>query len=128
MNIDRLDAFLKALPDKYRYAFEFRDKSWLCDEVFDLLKEHGAALCFYDLKGYRSPEIPTTDFIYVRLHGPKAKAYTGSYDGRTLAGYAKKFLNWIEEDKEIFCYFDNDLKACAPMDAQNLIKSMERQT
>lgn len=127
VNTKRLEAFLKVLPDGHRYTFELRDKSWLCDEVYDLLEDHGVALCFYDYKGHQSPQIPTADFIYMRLHGPKTKAYAGSYDGRTLAGYAKKFLNWAADGKEIYCYFDNDQKSCAPKDAQKLIKSIERQ-
>lgn len=125
---ERLEAFLKYLPEKHRYSFEFRDRSWLCDDVYTLLEEYGAALCFYDYEGFQSPEIPTADFIYVRLHGTHRKAYEGSYDGRTLAGYAQKFLNWAQEGKDVFCYLDNDKKSCAPQDAQRLKESIKRQS
>ena len=127
VNTQRLEAFLAALPDNHSYTFEFRDHSWLCDKVYEMLQEHAAALCFYDYQGFRSPEIPTADFIYVRLHGPGKKAYEGSYDGRTLARYAQKFLNWAKDGKDIYCYFDNDQNAYAPFNAQNLMKSIERQ-
>jgi uncharacterized protein YecE (DUF72 family) len=122
MNTQRLEDFLEALPDDHAYTFEFRDQSWLCDKVYKVLQKHAAALCFYDYRGFRSPEIPTADFIYVRLHGPKSKPYEGSYDGRTLAEYAQKFLNWANNGMNIYCYFDNDQNACAPFDAQSLIK------
>ena len=120
VNVQRLEEFLDALPAGFRYTFELRDRSWLCDEVCELLKKHGAALCFYDFKGFRSPEVPTADFIYVRLHGPQERPYVGAYDGRTLAGYARKFKRWSEEGRDVYCYFDNDQKACAPFDARRL--------
>jgi uncharacterized protein YecE (DUF72 family) len=51
-NPQRLSAFLKALPEHgYRFAFEFRDTSWFDSQVFDLLSEHNAAFCNYDLSG-----------------------------------------------------------------------------
>jgi len=90
VNPERLQNFLSALPKKHRYTFEFRDQSWLCEDVYQLLEAHNCALCFYDYQQYQSPERVTADFVYLRLHGPNQTAYTGSYDGRTLAGYAKK--------------------------------------
>ena len=48
-NIERLRNFLKTLGDDGRYVFEFRDKTWFNDDVFDLLREHNAAFCIYEL-------------------------------------------------------------------------------
>lgn len=36
-NHERLEAFLKELPDGYSYAFEFRDESWFDEGVYELL-------------------------------------------------------------------------------------------
>lgn len=41
---DRLEAFLAMLPKKVRHAFEFRDKSWFTNDVFEMLKSNNAAL------------------------------------------------------------------------------------
>ncbi|GGY76805.1 DUF72 domain-containing protein [Marinobacter zhanjiangensis] len=127
VNVGRLTAFLEQLPPGYRYAFEFRDTSWLCDEVYEVLTSHNAALCYYHYKGYRSPPVATADFVYIRLHGPGETAYTGSYDGRTLAGLARRLVNWAQEGRDVFCYFDNDDKACAPRDARRLLGAIHRQ-
>jgi len=54
-NTERLQAFLKTLPQNYRFAFEFRDITWFDPEVSDLLKKHHAAFCVYDLAGQQSP-------------------------------------------------------------------------
>ncbi len=124
VNRERLTSYLQALPKGYRYAFEFRDTSWLCRDVYGLLREHQVALCFYDYKGYRSPEEITADFVYIRLHGPNQAAYTGSYDGRTLAAYARKIKTWSESGMDVYCYFDNDQNGCAPADARDLLAKL----
>ena len=122
INIPRLKAFLEYLPKHLLYTFEFRHKSWFCEELYELLHKHQYSLCFYDHKTYRSPEIVTGNFIYVRMHGPNEQAYTGSYDESTLIELAQKFINWHNEGKAIYCYFDNDQKANAPKDAQHMQK------
>lgn len=119
-NPERLSEFLKTLPEERRFAFEFRDRSWFTQEVYDLLERHNAALCVYELAGYRSPAETTADFCYVRLHGP-GDAYEGEYDGRTLSGWARRFGNWRDAGTEVFCYFDNDEKGYAATDALRLL-------
>lgn len=127
VNVDRLARFLELLPERHRYVFEFRDPSWFCRRVYDVLRDRGAALCHYDFQQYRSPEVHTADFVYVRLHGPGEPVYTGSYDGRTIAGLARRVRRWRGHGRDVFCYFDNDQKGCAPGDAMQLRESLARQ-
>lgn len=124
LNLERLGNFLQALPKGHRYTFEFREQSWLCDEVYELLKKHKIALCFYDLRGYQSPEVITADFVYLRLHGPNKEAYSGNYSNKALADYAQKINQWRKIGKDVYCYFDNDQKACAPFDALKLLNKV----
>ena len=113
------------LPNRHRYAFEFRDPSWHDPKILELLSKRGAAFCIFDLAGERSPIEVTADFVYIRLHGPGA-AYQGSYEGRTLSGWARRIKGWSEAGKEVYCYFDNDEKAYAPYDALRLKAMVER--
>jgi uncharacterized protein YecE (DUF72 family) len=113
---ERLEGFLNALPKGFRYAFEFRDPSWLQGHVYEILEEHGAAFCIYELESRISPKEVTSDFVYVRLHGP-GRAYQGQYDTKTLSGWAGEFFTWADQGKEIFCYFDNDQAGYAAQDA-----------
>ena len=117
-NPGRLRAFLEALPDGYRWVFEFRDESWWNDEVYALLRRHNAAFCFYELAGQEAPRVITADFVYVRLHGPGEK-YQGSYDTDTLSGWIGAFHAWAGKARQIYCYFDNDENAWA---AQNALR------
>jgi uncharacterized protein YecE (DUF72 family) len=121
----RLADFLDALSDDFRYAFEFRDHSWLDDRSYDLLAAHGAALCIYDLAGFRSPRAITAPFTYVRLHGP-AGPYEGSYDAQALSGWAGAFSAWSRQGHDVYCYFDNDQAGNAVANATRLQRMLTR--
>lgn len=118
-NYDRFSDFLETLPQKHRYAFEFRDQSWLNERAYEAMEKHGVAFCIYELAGYISPKEVTADFIYVRLHGPEG-AYQGQYDSQILSGWADAFSTWARQGKEIYCYFDNDEAGYAAQDALRL--------
>ena len=122
MNVLRLEEFLKALPKPFRYAFEFRDASWFAQPVYDVLSKYEAAFCLYHLAGQWSPEIGTTDYVYIRLHGP-GEAYQGKYDAQTLRTWANKCQKWAQSGKDVYCYFDNDEKGFSVINALTL-KSM----
>lgn len=122
MNPERLEHFLDSLPGGMRYAFEFRDTSWLDEAVYKLLSRFNAALCVYDLNGVMAPKKLTADFAYVRLHGPNGP-YQGDYSIDTLLGWARQFSEWSRRVKDIYCYFDNDQAGYAAKNALTL-KSM----
>lgn len=118
-NTERLSEFLDGLSSDFRYAFEFRDPSWLVPETLALLARHNAAFCIYELEGYTTPEEITADLVYVRLHGPGA-AYQGSYRARDLARHARRFREWSRTGKSVYCYFDNDQAGYAARNAGHL--------
>ena len=62
-----LDAYLQLLPRDLRYAFEFRHATWLCPEIYDLLRRYNAALCVAESDKLEVPEVATADFVYYRL-------------------------------------------------------------
>jgi uncharacterized protein YecE (DUF72 family) len=74
-NIERLDEFLDAVPDATRWAVELRDPTWLHDDVYQVLRRHGTALCIHDLLP-NHPWILTADWTYLRFHGPRANRST----------------------------------------------------
>ena len=59
--------FLALLPPKTTAAFEFRNASWLDDEVFDALRARNIALCIADSETRETPVVPTADYAYLRL-------------------------------------------------------------
>jgi uncharacterized protein YecE (DUF72 family) len=121
VNAERLQEFLKSLPKKYRYTFEFRNATWYTDEVFDLLKKYNCAFCIYELEHHQTPMQLTADFVYVRLHGPEGK-YAGNYSESVLKKWADQCNGWKKSGKDVFVYFDNDQLGYAAFNAITLKK------
>jgi uncharacterized protein YecE (DUF72 family) len=116
----RLKDFLGMLRKRRRYAFEYRDKSWYSDEVFELLYRYNIALCLSDHHDAPSPWIATARHVYVRGHGPTGR-YKGSYSDATLGKWAQQLSDWKAQGRMVHVYFDNDQKSAAPKDAKRLL-------
>lgn len=123
-DLERLDSFLKLLPHRRRYAFEFRDASWYTDELLRLLKKRNVALCISDHHDAPAPWEATADHVYIRGHGPTGK-YHGRYGEAPLKRWAEQIRRWKRGGREIYCYFDNDQKSAAPLDARRLTELLK---
>jgi uncharacterized protein YecE (DUF72 family) len=117
---ERLATFLQRLNKRHRYAFEFRDRGWYEDGIFDLLRAENIALCISDHIAAPAPWIATASHVYVRGHGSSGR-YRGHYDDATLADWAKNILAWHRQGRQVYAYFDNDEEGAAPIDADKLI-------
>lgn len=120
VNTARLENLLEMLPRELRYAFEFRELSWITPAVSSLLTKFNAAFCIYELAGYHSPLHITADFAYVRLHGPARGKYQGSYSKEKLQVWARQIKSWSAHLKAIYIYFDNDQYCYAAANALSL--------
>ena len=116
VNTDRLQQFLKVVPGSLRWAFEFRDPSWLCEEVFAILRRHKAALCIHDMIEDHPRRI-TTDWVYLRFHGDH---YSGSYTPGALKAQARWIKRQLGDGKDVFAYFNNDAQGYAVSNAIQL--------
>ena len=72
VNPERLGNLLQILPRDVRYAFEFRELSWMNPQVDSLVKKFNATFCISELAGYHSPLNITADFAYVRFTVPRS--------------------------------------------------------
>lgn len=121
-NPARLDEFLAAAPRSFRWTVEFRDDSWLCADVYEVLQHHEAALCIHDMiPGH--PRILTADWTYLRYHGQR---YSGSYSARQLAAEARWIRRQLGDGKDVFAYFNNDAHGFAVRNAAALRGSVLR--
>jgi len=108
----RLAAFLKLLPENHRAAFEFRNPSWLDDEVYDTLRAAGAALCLSEREDNAPPPlVQTAPWGYVRLR-------LESYSEEDLRQWAEKLAAAGWDDT--YVYFMHE--PTAPAYAQTLMR------
>ena len=67
-DLPRLDEFLAVLPKEHGAAFEFRNPTWFSDDVYEALKQAGAALCLSEREDNTPPPlVETAPWGYVRL-------------------------------------------------------------
>jgi uncharacterized protein YecE (DUF72 family) len=124
-NRERLAAFLKMLRAKREYAFEIRHPSWYEDDIIELLRDNGVALCISDHHDAPSPWLVTADHVYMRGHGPHGR-YRGHYRPNTLAEWSSFLEQQRRNGRHTYVYFDNDKKRAAPKDAVRLIGLLPR--
>jgi uncharacterized protein YecE (DUF72 family) len=109
---ERLAAALAVLPAG-RHAFEFREASWYVEEVYVLLRQHGAALVIPDSSKYpfRKLEL-TADWTFIRLHHG-SRGRRGNYSERELEEWAKRIAGWRDGGTDVYVYFNNDWEGFA---------------
>jgi len=109
---------------RLRHAIEIRHESFMSEAFVRLLRKHDIGLVVADTAG-KWPKLfhVTTDFVYVRLHGD-VRIYTSGYSERALASWARRIRGWDRAGRDVYVYFDNDVKVRAPFDALNLMSML----
>lgn len=118
-NAERLENFLKTLPTTPRFAFEFRHESWLDEAIYELLRKFKAGWVIQDSVHWPAAEVVTSDFVYLRFHGPGA-LYSSNYPDSELKVWAEKIKGWLAQGLDVYAYFNNDVNAYAVRNALKL--------
>jgi uncharacterized protein YecE (DUF72 family) len=125
----RLDGrdWLQRQPDRpLRHALEARHPEFVGDDVGALLRAHDVSFVVADTAGtWPMNRELTSDFVYVRLHGAE-ELYASGYTDAALERWATDVRGWLSGDagdgrpRDVYVYFDNDMKVRAPFDAVSL--------
>ena len=115
-DVERLETFLELLPAGLRATVEFRHQSWLTDEVFDLLRRHGVALCVAESEKLEVPEVVTAGFVYERLRKP-------SYSDDDLAAIAARTRGFLADGLDVYLVFKHDETAAGALEAEWLLQA-----
>jgi uncharacterized protein YecE (DUF72 family) len=121
-----------------RHAMEIRNDTFNDPDFVKLLRKYDVALVVADTAGkWPDFEDVTADFMYVRLHGQE-ELYASGYTDEALQRWAKRIDAWAvgsqaddarlivpgpppkRAGRDVYCYFDNDIKVHAPFDAHKL--------
>jgi uncharacterized protein YecE (DUF72 family) len=119
-NFDRLEEFVTLLKQyPYRHTFEFRNESWLTDEVVTLFKKHNMSLCMADHPPFVNELPVTSDFVYIRRHGQQG-SYNGFYTTDEIEKDAARISKYMRDNLDVFIYYNNDAGGAAPQNAVEL--------
>ena len=129
-------------PRPLRHALEVRHGSFQTPAFIALLGKHKVAAVVADTAGkWPAIEDVTADFMYVRLHGDE-EIYVSGYTDAALDAWAVKIHAWRtggepkeakrvspkpptkRKARDVFVYFDNDVKVLSPRDAMSLAERL----
>ena len=116
----RLEYFLKMIPPEIRMAVEFRHHEWHQETTFQMLEQYNKAYCIMSGNHLACVLRATTDFVYVRLHGPDQADQHGCYSEENLNWWADRIREWHNMNKDVYVYFNNDFEGHAVRNAQRL--------
>ncbi len=120
-----------------RHAMEIRHPSFACPAFIALLRKYRVALVCADTVEWPRLMDVTADFMYCRLHGSE-QLYASGYNATALDDWARRITAWSHGSeladaeraspeppakaaaRDVFLYFDNDIKTRAPADAKSL--------
>ncbi|MGC1870979.1 MAG: DUF72 domain-containing protein [Acidobacteriaceae bacterium] len=125
-----------------RHALEIRHPSFVVPEFIALLRKYKVALVCADTVEWPRLMDVTCNFVYCRLHGSKV-LYSSGYSKAAIEQWAERVAAWAKggepsdaehastkkavtrAKRDVFVYFDNDVKVRAPRDAKRLQARMD---
>ena len=114
----RLGEFLGMLSRDCRAAFEFRHQSWFDSETFDLLREHGAALCVAEAENdLKIPLVSTANWGYLRLRRP-------DYGDAELKAWGERLRK--QDWQDAFVFFKHEDEGKGPLLAKRFLELAHR--
>jgi uncharacterized protein YecE (DUF72 family) len=121
-DLPRLRNFIRTLQrPQLRHAIEFRDPSWLDEEVFGILRQYGVANAAVSSQKMPGCLEVTANFVYVRFHGLEGGA-AHDYTDREMQPWATFLRSCGNREISGFVYFNNDMNARAPLNAFRLME------
>jgi uncharacterized protein YecE (DUF72 family) len=114
-DVPRLKDFLKGLPRGTQAAFEFRNASWFCNEVYEALRKANVALCQAESDDLETPNVVNADFSYLRLRKE-------NYSANDRVEIAKKISD-LAQKGDVFAYFKHEEIPDGALYAERLLKA-----
>jgi uncharacterized protein DUF72 len=118
-----LENFLAILPHGYKYAMEFRHKSWIQAATWKTLSKYNVANTIVD-EPLLPPDIRVTaDFAYLRWHGRGQRPwYDYHYSEQELEEWVPKVQEAQASVKMLYGYFNNHFHGYA---VENCLRIMQ---
>ncbi|MEQ1886001.1 MAG: DUF72 domain-containing protein [Bryobacteraceae bacterium] len=117
-NVELLGAFLAKLPEDVRYAFEFRNASWLMEETYRLLEKHNVALCLAESPKFEVPQVVTADFVYARLR-------MGEYTPEERQEIVVRAKEQLAAGRDVYAFFKHEETPAGAFYAEELLAAVK---
>jgi uncharacterized protein YecE (DUF72 family) len=112
-----LKSYLELLPTGMRYAFEFRNPSWLTEEVYQVLRDRNVSLCVAESERLEVPEVVTADFVYYRLRKP-------DYTEADVDAFAARSKDLLTAGRDLYVMFKHEETPEGALNAELLLKKV----
>ena len=122
-----LSNFISSLNKDYRYAIEFRHKSWFNPEVEKLLSTNNICQVWAVNQYLTTPAATTADFVYLRLVGDRAISEFNKVQKdqtESMKAWAKALQEVAASVKERFVFFNNHFAGFGPGSANEFRRLM----
>jgi uncharacterized protein YecE (DUF72 family) len=119
-DLPTLQSFLEKLPPDVRCAFEFRNQTWLTDEVYRLLEKHGVALCLAESEKLEVPKVITAGFVYTRLR-------KDDYSPEERANIAAEAKTLLTAGRDVYVFFKHEDTPAGALYAEELLAVNKRE-
>jgi uncharacterized protein YecE (DUF72 family) len=113
-----------------KVAFEFRNKSWYCEEVFEAMHQYNFGLCENispDSSTYHTTKVTSKNWHYIRCHKNGDRSVT-LYDDQQLASITDVLVERRKQNIFQYCYFLNDHEGNGPRNATTLMKMIKERS
>ena len=115
LDLPRLSAFLESIPRDIPCAFEFRNKSWLAEPVYEVLEKYRVALCLAESEKLVVPQRVTAPFVYFRL---RKEQYTAD----ELTEIASRVNSLLAENRNVYVFFKHEESPAVALYAEQLLQ------
>jgi uncharacterized protein YecE (DUF72 family) len=63
--------------------------------------------------------------VYIRRHGPQG-TYRAKYSSRAIQRHAESVRGWLDQGRDVYVYYNNDVEGYAIDNAQELLAAVEK--
>jgi uncharacterized protein YecE (DUF72 family) len=113
-DVTLLENFIALLPPDVRFAFEFRNASWLDAPVYSVLERRGICLCLAESEKLVIPEVLTAPFVYFRLRKP-------DYSAEERGEIAARVRTLLAGGRDAYIYFKHEDTPEGALHAEELL-------
>jgi uncharacterized protein YecE (DUF72 family) len=113
--------------EEYQLVIEFRNKSWMEEDMFDYLRSNNLSYCIV-IEPLLPPrmDITNSELAYIRFHGYGQKIWFDYYfSEKEIEEWAKSVREVIEKSKRVGIYFNNHFSGYAAKNSLMLMKELD---